>query len=373
MRDCHMIKRQILYVGGFSEPYWHTVMKDVREAVQLAAQRTGEDLEISDLGAAVVNGDERLIRSHIEEASIVIADLNDCGFLMRAQNDWDEKKPASLKHIEIAVELKKPVVLFVQDLGFIPRYVRHLPSFMYGHGSLPWLLAERLQSVLKQHQDRPAPQYSVDKFFWNIDPDRPRYLDEDYSADLASEPSANDGVGEMTSVKHGTPGRERHSRRRAGGTDHQRRSEPADKESAPREQHDKWDVFISHASEDAAYVEPLARALAAAGVSVWYDKKILQWGDDLRPAIDYGLTNCRYAIVVLSKAFLAKKKWTEHELNGLFAREQPGKKVVLPIWHGITYADLLRYSPTMADRLAKISEDDSHESIVNSLRGLLAR
>lgn len=145
------------------------------------------------------------------------------------------------------------------------------------------------------------------------------------------------------------------------------------KKLTPQKQGGKWDVFISHASEDKPYVEPLAKALEAAGVSVWYDRMVLEWGDDLRPIIDTGLVNCRYGIVVLSKAFLSKKKWTEHELNGLFAREQAGRKLVLPIWHGITREDLLQYSPALADRLAKISESDFYESIVNSLLGMLGR
>ncbi len=145
------------------------------------------------------------------------------------------------------------------------------------------------------------------------------------------------------------------------------------KKPVRQKQGEKWDVFISHASEDKPYVEPLVKALEAAGVSVWYDRLVLEWGDDLRPMIDNGLVNCRYGVVILSKAFLAKKKWTEHELNGLFAREQAGKKLVLPIWHGITRDDLLQYSPALADRLAKISDNDSNESIVNSLLSILGR
>ena len=76
---------------------------------------------------------------------------------------------------------------------------------------------------------------------------------------------------------------------------------------------------------------------------------------------------------ILSKAFLAKKKWTEHELNGLFAREQAGQRLVLPIWHGISRDDLLTYSPALADRLAKIAETDSRKDIVRSLLTLLGR
>ena len=42
-----------------------------------------------------------------------------------------------------------------------------------------------------------------------------------------------------------------------------------------------FDVFISHATEDKAYVEPLIRALEAAGIRVRFDKSALRWGDDL--------------------------------------------------------------------------------------------
>lgn len=124
------------------------------------------------------------------------------------------------------------------------------------------------------------------------------------------------------------------------------------------------DVFISHASEDKSYAEALVRALREAGVTVWFDRISLEWGDDLRSSIDRGLQASRFGIVIFSKAFLAKKKWTEYELSSLFAREQLGKKLILPIWHGITREDLLEYSPGFADRLAKISELDSHAAIV---------
>lgn len=135
----------------------------------------------------------------------------------------------------------------------------------------------------------------------------------------------------------------------------------------------QYDVFISHATEDKPYVEPLVEALEAAGIKVWFDKTTLEWGDDLRPSIDRGLANCRYGIVVLSRAFLGKKKWTEYELNSLFALERPGRKIILPIWHGITRDDLLQYSAGFADRLAKISSKDSYEDIVESLLNLVGR
>jgi hypothetical protein len=143
--------------------------------------------------------------------------------------------------------------------------------------------------------------------------------------------------------------------------------------AAAQEQSPIFDVFVSHATEDKAYVEPLVKALELAGIRVWFDKITLEWGDDLRPGIDRGLTNCRYGIVVFSKAFLGKKKWTEYELNSLFALEKVGRKVILPIWHGITRDDLIQYSPAFADRLAKVLSTDRHGEIVESLLAMLGR
>jgi hypothetical protein len=135
----------------------------------------------------------------------------------------------------------------------------------------------------------------------------------------------------------------------------------------------KYDVFIAHATEDKVdFVERLARALKAAGVSVWYDNFIVEWGDTLRGTIDRGLAESRYGIVILSPAFLKRKRWTEHELDALFARERSGSKVILPIWHNITQEDVAAYSPSFADRLAKNSATDSIDEIVAELKRLLA-
>src|ERR1019366_5169341 len=67
------------------------------------------------------------------------------------------------------------------------------------------------------------------------------------------------------------------------------------------------------------------------------------------------------------------KKWTEYELSSLFALERVGRKVILPIWHGISSDDLIQYSPAFTDRLAKISSTDSYGEIVESLLAMLGR
>ncbi|WP_229516105.1 toll/interleukin-1 receptor domain-containing protein [Paraburkholderia terrae] len=113
----------------------------------------------------------------------------------------------------------------------------------------------------------------------------------------------------------------------------------------------RWDVFISHASEDKAVVLALAEALREAGLQIWLDKQELRIGDSLREKIDEGLAESRFGIVVLSPSFIAKR-WPKRELNGLFALEEAGQKVILPVWHELDHETLLAYSPILADRIA---------------------
>lgn len=72
----------------------------------------------------------------------------------------------------------------------------------------------------------------------------------------------------------------------------------------------KYDVFISHASEDKdEVVRPLAHALKESGLSVWFDEFELRIGDSLRRKIDRGLANSRFGVIVLSRSFF-EKGWT---------------------------------------------------------------
>ena len=67
--------------------------------------------------------------------------------------------------------------------------------------------------------------------------------------------------------------------------------------------------------------------------------------------IDYGLSRSRFGAVIISPAFLAKH-WPKKELSGLRAKEEDGRKVILPIWHGVDRAEVVRFSPTLADAVA---------------------
>jgi formylglycine-generating enzyme required for sulfatase activity len=113
-----------------------------------------------------------------------------------------------------------------------------------------------------------------------------------------------------------------------------------------------WDVFISHAWEDKEDIaRPLAEALRQKGLRVWYDEFTLTLGDSLRRSIDRGLAQSRYGVVILSPYFFAKE-WPQKELDGLAAREVGSGKVILPVWHNVTWEDVRRFSPMLAGKLA---------------------
>lgn len=113
-----------------------------------------------------------------------------------------------------------------------------------------------------------------------------------------------------------------------------------------------YDVFVSHASEDKeGFVRPLAVALNALGVSVWYDEFSLRPGDSISGSIDKGIAGSRHGLVIISRAFI-EKPWPEYELRGLVTLEIAGSSAIVPIWHGVTHEDVVAFSPSLADKRA---------------------
>lgn len=132
-------------------------------------------------------------------------------------------------------------------------------------------------------------------------------------------------------------------------------------------------LFISHASEDKnGFVEPLAIRLQQRGHEVWYDKCTLTLGDSLSREIDAGLVDCDYGIVVLSPRFFAKS-WPRAELDALVSRETAeDRKRILPIWYDVSLADVQRYSPLLASRLA-VSTEAGMDLVVDEIERAVAR
>ncbi len=133
----------------------------------------------------------------------------------------------------------------------------------------------------------------------------------------------------------------------------------------------KYDLFISHATEDKEdFVRPLAKALVAKGLRVWYDEFELHIGDSLRRKIDTGLAQSRFGLVVLSRSFFAKN-WPQYELEGLVTREMAGEQVILPIWHQITKSEVMDYSPSLAGKLARSTSDFTVEEIAQEVANVI--
>lgn len=132
-----------------------------------------------------------------------------------------------------------------------------------------------------------------------------------------------------------------------------------------------YDVFISHASEDKdSIVRSLASALIGKGLKVWYDEFTLRIGDSLRQKIDKGLASSRVGLVVLSPSFISKG-WTNYELDGIVTRTISGEQILLPIWHDITKQQVIDFSPSLADKLARSTATHTVEEIATEIAELL--
>ena len=125
----------------------------------------------------------------------------------------------------------------------------------------------------------------------------------------------------------------------------------------------EYDVFILYASEDKdEVVEPLVQALQDGGLSVWYDEFELKIGTSLHQSIDKGISASRFGIVVLSKAFF-DKGWPNYELDGLVTMTVNEEQVLLPIWHNITKDEVISYSASLTDKVARNTTSHTVEKI----------
>ncbi len=112
------------------------------------------------------------------------------------------------------------------------------------------------------------------------------------------------------------------------------------------------------------------------GLEVWVDERELKIGDSLRQRIDHGLAQSSFGVVILSRSFL-RKGWTNYELDGIVSKTIAGKQRMLPIWHEITKDEIVEYSPTLVDRIARSTAtytlDEIATEIASVVRGDVAQ
>lgn len=112
----------------------------------------------------------------------------------------------------------------------------------------------------------------------------------------------------------------------------------------------KYDVFLSHADADKdSFVEELKKSFDKLGISIFYDKDSIEWGDEWKKKIYEGLSDCKYGVIVVSKNFF-DREWTEKELKELLSRQsETGGKLILPIAYEIDLSDIRKKYKKLAD------------------------
>ena len=126
----------------------------------------------------------------------------------------------------------------------------------------------------------------------------------------------------------------------------------------------RYNLFLSHASKDKiAYVEELKQTLDKLGLSIFYDKDSIEWGDKWKEKILDGVKKSEFAIIVVSKNYFGRE-WTEKELSEFLNRQNDsGQKIILPILYNITYTQLEEKYPHLADIQAISSQQYSNNEI----------
>lgn len=126
----------------------------------------------------------------------------------------------------------------------------------------------------------------------------------------------------------------------------------------------KYDVFISHANKDKlSYVNDLYSVLSDLGIEIFYDSKVLSWGDKWKDVILNGTEQSEFAIIVISENFFGRE-WTEKELNTFLEQENTsGQKIVLPLLYNVTIDQLKAKYPALEEIQAISTSDYTKEQI----------
>jgi hypothetical protein len=96
----------------------------------------------------------------------------------------------------------------------------------------------------------------------------------------------------------------------------------------------------------------------------------LRLGDSLRRKIDQGIANSAFGVVILSEYFFSKN-WAQYELDGLVTRSVNDAQVLLPIWHKISKAEVMAQSPSLADKVARSTAENTLEEIAAEVAQLI--
>ena len=126
----------------------------------------------------------------------------------------------------------------------------------------------------------------------------------------------------------------------------------------------RFDVFLSHNSQNKSYVRQLAIALRDTGLRVWFDEWTIQPGDDIYLEIERGIEASRNLILCMSKAAF-DSDWVSLERSTSIFRDPSNKqrRFVPLLIQDCEIPDVIRRLLYIDGR---ILNDDTIEQIIQS-------
>ncbi len=133
-----------------------------------------------------------------------------------------------------------------------------------------------------------------------------------------------------------------------------------------------FDIFLTHAHEDAKVAHALAEALREQGFSVWDADNELQIGDSLVGRVADGMARSRHGLLLISPAFM-RAPWPRQEFRILRELAGEGRTDLLPVWVGVSERDVRRFSSQLADTVAIQAEGQTPEQIAGKIAAKIDR
>ena len=129
---------------------------------------------------------------------------------------------------------------------------------------------------------------------------------------------------------------------------------------------ERWDVFVSYAHEDEAWVRVLAENLHRAGRDVFFDRWEVVGGDRLSQRLQQGLAASNVVVLVVSRAAVGTQWWQE-EFAAAMAGAVAGVQRLVPV-----LLDDVPLPPFVASRVWVDFRHLDAPAEYKALRGLVA-
>lgn len=137
-------------------------------------------------------------------------------------------------------------------------------------------------------------------------------------------------------------------------------------EAVPIETRD-YDLFLSYAGIDGSTMATeLHDELRRLGLAVWFAPIAINPGKSQALQMDQGLARARAGVVVLTPAYLAGRFWTQRELGALLHKD-----TLIPVLHGVTFADVAEYSGILPDLAGFTTDRDTVAEIAAKIAGAI--